>query len=83
MPGIIGWATLRGIKHTNLVQLDLPILTVRGVAPKFSKRTILAGLVYFHVVFDFLATSQPKIVKWLAAGPVWFSEKPCGGTFRG
>ena len=27
-------------------------------------------------------TLQSRVVKWLAAVPVWPSEKPCGGTFQ-
>jgi hypothetical protein len=50
-PGVIGWATFRGSKHMNLVQLDGLSLTVNGSAPKFSKRTILAGLVSFLLGF--------------------------------
>jgi hypothetical protein len=43
MPGIISWATFRGSKHATLLLLDDPSLTVKGAAPKFSKRTILTG----------------------------------------
>jgi len=53
MPGIIGWATLRGSRHTNLLQLNLPNLTVKGSSPKFSKRTILTDLLLFLPEFQF------------------------------
>ena len=45
--GSIGWVTFRGSKHTNLLQLDRLSSALNGSAPKFSKRTILAGLVSF------------------------------------
>jgi len=32
MPDILGWVIFRGSKHTNLLTLDLPSLTVRGLA---------------------------------------------------
>ena len=51
MPGIIGWATLRRSKQTNLLQMDHPSLTVKGLAPKLSKRTILTGLGSFLAGF--------------------------------
>jgi hypothetical protein len=38
MPGIIGWATLRRSKQTNLLQMDHPSLTVKGLARPSPKR---------------------------------------------
>ena len=64
MPDILGWVIFRGSKHTNLLPLDLPSLTVRGLAPKFSKRTILTGLVLFpyrvfsHVLNGYIIRQQ-------------------------
>ena len=69
MPSIIGWATLRGSKHANLLQLDLWSLTVRGLAPKFSKRTILAGLILFPCRARFFRTFSLKDGKMVAAEP--------------
>jgi len=97
IPGTLGWATLRRSKHSNLLQLDRPSLTLKGSAlpsptylrppkrglrvggsgfaqagPKFSKRTILAGLVLFLPGFRFFHSfSQSRVVKWRAAEPVW------------
>jgi hypothetical protein len=63
MPDIIGWVAIRGSKQANLLPLDHLSLTVKGSAPKFSKRTILAGLdlflsgfLLFHPFFLFCRT---------------------------
>jgi len=47
MPGIIDWVTVRGSKQTILLQMDRLSSNAKGAAPKFSKRTILPGLVPF------------------------------------
>jgi hypothetical protein len=51
MPDVTGCITYPGNKHTNLLPEGCPNLAVKGSAPKFSKRTILAGLVSFLLEF--------------------------------
>jgi len=43
MPGIMAWLTFRGSMCTNLLPWDRLSLPVNGSAPKFYKRTLLAG----------------------------------------
>jgi hypothetical protein len=50
MPDIIGWVTVPGSDKTVSMLLNRLGLTVKGAAPKFSKRTIPAGLVLFFLV---------------------------------
>jgi hypothetical protein len=53
MRGVIGATTIRGSKPMKIVRLNQPKLSGSGSALKFSKRTILAGLVLFLSVFQF------------------------------
>jgi hypothetical protein len=62
MPDILGWVALCRSKHTHLLQLDLLSLTAKGLAPKFSKRTILTGLIHSWLDFDYYTASE-----WLRA----------------
>ena len=68
MPGVTGWVTFRGSRHTNSLPLDCSSLFLKGSAPKFSKRTILAGLDLFLSGFWFF--SQRLTDGWRPA--------PCG-----
>jgi hypothetical protein len=56
--GLYRRATFRGRKHTNLLQWDRLNLPINGSAPKFYKRTILAGLASFFLGFHFFSLPE-------------------------
>ena len=45
LPDFIDWAILGGSKRSNLLPWDRLSFAISGSAPKFSKKTILAGLI--------------------------------------
>ena len=54
MPGIVIWVAFLCSNDTKSLQFERLGLTLRGSAPKFSKRTILAGPHVFCLGFGFL-----------------------------